>query len=133
MNPSMNQATIYIGLNDSETKVQKFSTEKYVSVLKRVCQNYHRAFSVHELQGGYFHEDGTYTEETTLSLMLIDIPEDTVIEIAKDLCAFFHQESVMVTTSPCSVIYVKENLFEDNSLVDTIPFNSSNLTRLPRN
>ena len=111
MNPSMNQATIYIGLNDSETKVQKFSTEKYVSVLKHVCQNYHLAFTVHEIQGGYFHEDGTYTEETTLELMLLNISEETVIEIAKDLCAFFHQESVMVTTAPCSVVFVKENIF----------------------
>ena len=35
-----NQTTIYIGLNDSETGVQKFDTEKYLSVLRKVCPGY---------------------------------------------------------------------------------------------
>lgn len=104
------QSTIYIGLNDAEMGLQKFDTEKYVSVLKNVCRSYQVAFSVHKINGGYFHEDGRYTEENTLALMLLDVPEKVVQEIAKDLCAFFHQESVMVTTAPCSVVFVKESL-----------------------
>ena len=104
------QSTIYIGLNDAETGVQKFGTEKYISILKSVCQSYQVAFSMHLLSGGYFHEDGRYTEENSLALMLLGVPKETVMEIAKDLCAFFHQESVMVTTSPCAVVFVKESL-----------------------
>ena len=42
--------------------------------------------------------------------MMIDVPEQTVIEIAKDLCAFFNQESVMITSSPTNIIFVKEQL-----------------------
>ena len=104
------QYTIYIGLNDSETGTQKFDTEKYVSILRNVCRNYQVAFSFHMINGGYFHEDGRYTEENTLVLILIDTPEKTVMEIAKDLCAFFHQESVMVTGDTCSVVFVQEGL-----------------------
>ena len=104
------QTTIYIGLNDSETGVQKFESSKYLSVLKNVCRNYQVAFSVQMIHGGYFHEDGRYTEENTLMLRLVDVPEETTTEIAKDLCAFFHQESIMVTTSPVSVVFIKENL-----------------------
>ena len=33
--------------------------------------------------------------------------EQTVMEIAKDLCVFFHQESVMVTTVPVRVVFVR--------------------------
>ena len=66
-------------------------------MLKNICQNYHVAFSVDIEEGGYFHEDGEYTEETSLILLLIDADWDVVVEIAKDLCAFFHQESVLVT------------------------------------
>ena len=110
MNSQTLQSTIYIGLNDADTGVQKFSTEKYLSILKNVCRNYQVAFSVHIINGGFFHADGRYTEENTLSLMLMDVPEKTVTEIAKDLCAFFHQESVMVSSSPCSVVFVKERL-----------------------
>ncbi len=106
------QSTIYVGLNDADTKVQKFDTEKYISVLRNVCHNYNVAFSFHMINGGYFHDDGRYTEENTLVLILIDVPENTVREIAKDLCAFFHQESVMVTAAPCSVEFVRENVEE---------------------
>ncbi|MCR5042101.1 MAG: hypothetical protein K6C36_08415 [Clostridia bacterium] len=106
----MKQTMIYVGLNDSVTHVQKFDTQKYMSVLKNVCRSYHAAFSVHTINGGYFHEDGSYVEETTLCLTLMDLPENTVREIAQDLCAFFHQESVMVSESEADVYFLKEDL-----------------------
>lgn len=113
MNNQMMQRTIYVGLNDAETGVQKYDTEKYVSILKKVCKNFHVAFSVHKIDGGYFHEDGRYVEETTLALLLLGTPKATVLEIAKDLCAFFNQESVMVTSSPCSTIFVKDGIWTE--------------------
>lgn len=115
MSSQMTQATIYIGLNDSRTGVQKFDTEKYLSILKKVCHSYRLAFSVHRIEGGYFHENGDYVEETTLVLTLLDAQEETVMEIAKDLCAFFKQESVMVTFSPCSVVFVKEDIWDSKA------------------
>ena len=62
------------------------------------------------MNGGYFHNDGRYIEENTLSLMMIDVPEKTVLEIAKDICIFFNQESVMVTSSPTKRLFVNERL-----------------------
>ena len=104
------QTTIYVGLNDSETGVQKFGTEKYLSILKNVCRSYRVAFSVQLINGGYFHEDGHYTEENSLRLTLMNVPEQEVMEIAKDLCVFFNQESVMVSSLPTSTIFVNEKL-----------------------
>ena len=89
MNRPPKQTTIYIGLNDSETGVQRFPSEKYLSILKHACKSYKVAFSVQEINGGYFHENGRYTEENTLVLSLMDVLEQTVMELAKDLCAFF--------------------------------------------
>ena len=40
----------------------------------------------------------------------LNVSEQTVTEIAKDLCAFFHQESVMVTFSPVKVVFIQEQL-----------------------
>ena len=48
-------------------------------------------------EGGYYHEDGEYTEETSFVLVLINTEQDKVQGIAKDLCRLFHQESVLVT------------------------------------
>ena len=104
----MTETRIYVGLNDAETKKQKFETDKYLGILKNICQGYHVAFSVDIEEGGYFHEDGEYTEETSLVLILIDADRDIVQEIAKDLCAFFHQESVLVTEDQIEGRFVHE-------------------------
>ena len=106
----MYETKIYVGLNDSETMTQHFSTEKYVSILKKVCYSYHVAFSFSTVQGGYFHEDGQYTQENTLVLTLIDTDKNIVNEIAKDLCVFFHQESVLITEDEIRAYYVNERL-----------------------
>ena len=101
---------IYVGLNDSETYEQRFITDKYLSILKNVCKNYGVAFSVSTINGGYFHENGTYVEENSLVRTLLDTPSETISEIAKDLCVFFRQESVMVVTSDVEWGFVEEKL-----------------------
>ena len=106
----MTETKIYVGLNDSETRVQMYDTEKYISILKDVCRSYHVGFSVSAGQGGYFFEDGSYVQETTLVLSLIDADIDTVNEIAKDLCVFFRQESVLITENKVRSYFIKEKL-----------------------
>ena len=53
----MTETKIYVGLNDAETRKQRFETTRYLGMLKNICQNYHVAFSVDIEEGGYFHED----------------------------------------------------------------------------
>ena len=106
----MTETRIFVGLNDSETRKQKFDTGKYLSLLKNICRSYHVPFSLNLEEGGYFHDDGEYTEETSLVLTLIDVDGETVQEIAKDLCAFFHQESVLVTENCISGQFINEAL-----------------------
>ena len=104
------QAKIYVGLNDKVTHEQIFEKERYISVLKNVCRSYRTAFSFDVINGGYFHEDGTYVEEVSLELTLLDADEELVREIAKDLCVFFDQESVMVVTSAPEVEFISEEI-----------------------
>ncbi len=109
----MIETKIYIGLNDADTKEQIFETQQYRDVLKDVCRNYHVAFSVHEEEGGYCHEDGQYTEETSLVLTLIN-PEKTLVEqIAQDLCVFFHQESVLITEDTVKGYFIYEKVLTE--------------------
>lgn len=107
---NVKQSMIYIGLNDAVTHEQKFDTDTYISILKNVCKSYHAAFSMQVINGGYFHEDGSYVDENSLALTLLGIPDKTVEEIAKDLCAFFNQESVMVTKSEAEVCFIHDDL-----------------------
>ena len=106
----MTETKIYVGLNDSETLEQKLETAKYVSLLKKVCYCYHVPFSFSLAEGGYFNEKGDFTQEKTLILSLIDAKDETIEEIAKALCAFFHQESVMITKGQITACFVSESL-----------------------
>ena len=89
---------VYIGLNDGDAKNQLFDTGQYVSVLRNVCIQYGVPFSFDIVKGGYIHDDGEYTEENTIVLTFIDAPQKTIDEIAEDLCVFFRQESVLITS-----------------------------------
>ena len=106
----MTETKIYVGLNDRIEKKQLLETEKYISVLKNVCRSYNTPFSFGVDEGGYIHENGDYTQETTLVLTLIDTDKKIVDERAKDLCLFFHQESVLITTGIVRTYYVSETL-----------------------
>ena len=106
----MTETKIYIGLNDSEILQQKFDTSKYIGILKDVCKNYAVPFSFSVSEGGYIHENGEYTQETSLVLSLIDAEEENINEMAKDLCVFFHQESVLITKDRVRAYFVKESL-----------------------
>ena len=105
----MIKTDIYVGLNDQETKEQRFETAKYITVLKDVCKSYKVPFSFNVSEGGYIHESGEYVQETSLVLTLIDVDDSTVAEIAKDLCAFFNQESVLITEDLVRSFYVNQS------------------------
>ena len=105
----MTETRVYIGLNDAVTRSQLYDTETYLSTLKEVCRSFQVAFSVDIEQGGYYHEDGEYTEETSLVLILIDADRDVVQKIAQDLRTRFHQESVLVTEDRISGFFLGED------------------------
>ena len=106
----MKKTEIYIGLNDQDTKKQEFATEKYISILKNVCISYRVPFSFNLIQGGYLHASGAYTQENTLVLSLIGVEKELVEEIAKDLCVFFHQESVLIATGEVETYNIRDQL-----------------------
>ena len=104
----MVKSEIYIGLHDSTTKTQLFENEKYIRVLRNVCHSYKVPFSFGIQEGGYIYENGEYARETSLVLTLIDVEKAVVNDIAKDFCAFFRQESVLVTESEIQAYFVGE-------------------------
>ena len=104
------ESQIYIGLNDSETKQQKLATDRYAAILKEICRDFGVPFSFNVIDGGYIHDNGEYTEEKSIVLTFIDLPQETVDKIAKEVCVLFHQESVLVTTERIRVRSIRERL-----------------------
>ncbi len=106
----MIESKIYIGLNDLTTNTQLFENERYIKILRNVCYSYKVPFSFSIQEGGYIYESGEYARDTSLVLTLIDAKKSIVDDIAKDLCAFFHQESVLVTESQIQARFIRETL-----------------------
>lgn len=106
----MIESKIYIGLNDETTNTQLYQNEKYINILRNVCYSYKVPFTFHVQEGGYIYNNGEYAKETSLCLTLIDVEKEIVDDIAKDLCAFFHQETVLVTTSEIKARFIHEGL-----------------------
>ena len=106
----MLESRIYVGLNDLTTNTQLFEDERYIEMLRNVCCSYKVPFSFNVQEGGYIYENGEYARETSLVLTLIDVEKAVVTDIAKDLCAFFHQESVMIVENNVDACFVRERL-----------------------
>ena len=106
----MTETRIFVGLNDSTTMEQKFNTEKYVSILRIVCKSYRVPFSFSLSEGGYFHDDGSYIQENSLVITLINVDKKLIEEMSKDLCVFFHQESVLISESEVNSYYIREGI-----------------------
>ncbi len=111
----MIESKIYVGLKDLSTNTQLHENEVYINVLRNVCYSYKVPFSFNVQEGGYIYENGEYAKETSLVLTLIDANKTVVNDIAKDLCAFFHQESVLITESPVQAYFIHESLESNES------------------
>ena len=93
----MIESRIYVGLCDRDSHEQIHDTETYKEALKSICRNHKSPFSLQVIEGGYFHDDGSWVDENTLLITLIGTPQMVVYKIAKEVCTAFHQESVMIT------------------------------------
>ena len=104
----MLEARIYVGLSDRDSREQHYETERYKTVLKDICKSYRTPFSVHVMEGGYFHDDGTWVDENSLLITLIGAPRQTVYNIAREVCHVFNQESVLITATKVVPFYVHD-------------------------
>ena len=92
----MKKFTLYLGLNDKDSKVQEVSTIEAYKMAQNILKAHNADNTIFEAQGMYTHEDGTLVIETTLRIELLFIDIETVKRIVSTLKAVFNQESVAV-------------------------------------
>ena len=109
----MIESRIYVGLCDRDSHEQIHDTETYKEALKNICRNHKSPFSLQVIEGGYFHDDGSWVDENTLLITLIGTPQIVVYKIAKEVCTAFHQESVMITSNAV----VRFNVHDDPDML----------------
>lgn len=85
--------TLYIGLNDKDTKAQEISTldaYKMIGALIGDC-------TIQEARGLYTHRDGTQVLESTVIVQVIDFSGTLVIDsVVETIKTALNQESIAV-------------------------------------
>lgn len=88
--------SLYIGLNDKDTKTQKIDTLEAYKILCNLLKSYNvEGFTVYNAHGFYMHDDGTFTTENTLKIELMFIDEKIVDNIIKQCKIIFNQECII--------------------------------------
>ena len=88
--------TLYVGLNDKDTKTQKINTIEAFKIVNNILLQYTEGATIFEASGIYKHNDNEIVIEKTLRIELIDITEQAITEITKQLKLILNQESILI-------------------------------------
>lgn len=91
----MKKITLYVGLNDKDSKVQEIDTLEASKIATKVITTYTDGGTIFNASGIYKHEDGTIVIENTLKIELIEPTEEAVNNIVNTLKVAFNQESII--------------------------------------
>lgn len=92
----MTKYTLYLGLNDKDTKKQVYSTiECYKSAL-HLCAEFCGGATIYEADGVYTHENGTIVIEHTLKIEIYTDDTPALENLILALKIGFNQESILV-------------------------------------
>ncbi len=90
--------TLYIGLNDGDTGIQKHTTAQARDMLNDIAVKYIDGYTVYEADG-YWKEDGSTFNEHTLVCVMIDVPEQSVKSIMNETLKALNQHSILLEIS----------------------------------
>lgn len=92
----MKKFTLYLGLNDKDTKVQQISTVEAYKIVSNLISRDFEGGTIFEAQGIYKHEDGTIVTETTLRIEILFAEKPAILALCNTLKQAFNQESIAV-------------------------------------
>lgn len=84
--------TLYVGLNDKDTKRQEISTLEAYKIISKAIGD----CSIQELTGFYTHNDGQAVIEKTLKVEIFGRSSDEVRKIADFIKFTLNQESIII-------------------------------------
>lgn len=95
----MKRYTLYLGLNDKDTKAQKVDTIEAYKIVENLCASMFGGATIFSAHGVYKHDDNTIVIENTLRIELLEFDSsilDGVREFVRILKEVFNQESIAV-------------------------------------
>lgn len=90
--------TLYLGLNDKDTKVQQIATLEAYKIVSNILADRFGGGTIFEARGVYRHDDGTIVTENTLRIEILFADDAKIAELVALLKSIFNQESIAVQT-----------------------------------
>ena len=94
----MKKYTLYIGLNDKDSKHQEIATLDAYKVASNIFCTYTGGATISEAVGVYTHDDGTIITETSLRCEIYGAEMSAIMSAANELKTAFNQESILIET-----------------------------------
>ena len=95
----MKRYTLYLGLNDKDTKTQKINTIEAFKIVSDLIARHFDGGTVYDARGIYRHDNGDIVVENTLRIEILEF-ENSIFEdvksVVKTLKDVFNQETVAV-------------------------------------
>ena len=89
--------TLYIGLNDKDTKTQLIDTETSYKIVGDILTQNDLDYTISTAQGGYTHENGEKVVENTLRVELLEFGasiKENILKASKEIKYLLNQESI---------------------------------------
>lgn len=88
--------TLYVGLNDKNTKIQEITTIDAYKIIVNVCKNSGLdGFTLTEATGFYVHDNGDIITEKSIKIEILFADDKTINNITKQLKVILNQESIV--------------------------------------
>ena len=101
----MKKVTMYIGLNDKDTKQQEITTLDAYKIATNVFIEYTGGATIYESKGVYTHNDGTIVVENTLVCIVFSDDQDAIKKAASALKVAFNQEAIAIESTETNSIF----------------------------
>ena len=101
----MKKVTMYIGLNDKDTKKQEIATLEAYKVATNIFIKYVGGATIYEGSGIYTHDDGTVVIEKTLVCLLFTNDDEAVKQAASALKIALNQEAIAIESTETNSIF----------------------------
>ena len=92
----MKKVTMYIGLNDKDTKQQKISTIEAYKMCQNVFADFFGGSTIFDGKGTYTHENGQMVFENTLICIVYTDDIEGVKKAATTIKTVLNQESIAI-------------------------------------
>ena len=102
----MKKHTVYLGLNDKDTKTQKIGTVEAYKIVENIITKMFDGGTIFEASGIYKHESGQVVIEKTLRIEILFASDEKIKDFCSSLKAVFNQESVALQSEQINSLLI---------------------------